>query len=102
MVGAVAHRDAVDMALFVWVAVATAFWHFTIFVPDRFPGGMVGAFAWANAGALLAGVAVNGLGMPPLAEVGHVDAAIGAAGGICGLAASYVYGARRERGRGED
>jgi hypothetical protein len=43
------------MALFVWIAVATALWHFTIFVPDRFPGGMVGAFAFANAGLLVVG-----------------------------------------------
>jgi hypothetical protein len=90
------------MALFVWIAVATALWHFTIFVPDRFPGGMVGAFACANAGALIAGVTSNGLSMPPLAEVSHADAVIGAVGGLLGLAAAYAYGARSERegGRG--
>jgi hypothetical protein len=91
------------VALFVWIAVATAFWHFTIFVPDRFPGGMVGAFAFANAGALLAGIAANGLSMPPLAEVTHADAVTGAVGGLLGLAAAYVHGARTGRKRlGED
>ena len=88
------------MALFVWIAMATAFWHFTIFVPDRFPGGMVGAFACANGGALLAGVASNGLSMPPLAEVSHADAVIGAVGGLLGLAAAYAYGARTGRDEG--
>jgi hypothetical protein len=82
------------MALFVWVAVATALWHFTIFVPDRFPGGMVGAFACANAGALVAGLAYNGLSMPALALVSHADAVIGAVGGLIGLAAAYAYGSR--------
>lgn len=69
----------------------------TIFVPDRFPGGMVGAFACANAGALVAGIASNGLSMPPLAEVSHADAVIGAIGSLLGLGAAYAYGARTER-----
>jgi hypothetical protein len=84
------------MALFVWIAVATALWHFTIFVPDRFPGGMVGAFAFANGGALVAGLASNGMSMPSLALVSHADAVIGAVGGLLGLGAAYVYGLRRE------
>jgi hypothetical protein len=84
------------MALFVWVAMATALWHFTIFVPDRFPGGMVGAFACANAGALAAGLVSNGLSMPALALVSHADAVIGAVGGLLGLGAAYAYGARRD------
>ena len=86
------------MALFVWIAVATALWHFTIFVPDRFPGGMVGAFGCANAGALVAGILANGLSMPPLAEVSHADAVLGAVGGLVGLGAAYAYGARTDRG----
>jgi hypothetical protein len=85
------------MALFVWVAIATAFWHFTIFVPDRFPAGIVGAFVAANAGALLVGVAANGLALPPLSEVSHADAVIGTVGGIVGLGAAYAYSVRRER-----
>jgi hypothetical protein len=85
------------VALFVWIAVATALWHFTIFVPDRFPGGMVGAFACANAGALVTGIASNGLSMPPLVDVGHTDAVIGAVGGLLGLAAAYTVGARADR-----
>ena len=86
------------MALFVWIAVATALWHFTIFVPDRFPGGMVGAFAFANAGALVTGFIANGLSMPALAVVSHADAVLGAVGGLLGLGAAYAYGARADRG----
>jgi hypothetical protein len=85
------------MAVFVWVAVATAFWHFTIFVPDRFPGGMVGAFMWANAGAMAVGLVSTGFALPPLAVVGLGDAVLGAVGGLLGLGGAYAYGARSER-----
>jgi hypothetical protein len=36
------------MSLFVWSMVGIALWHFMIFVPDKFVGGIVGAFlaAW--------------------------------------------------------
>jgi hypothetical protein len=85
------------MALFVWISVATALWHFTIFVPDRFVGGMVGAFVWANLGALLVGVIAEGGSLPTLVEVGLIDAAFGAVGGLMGLGGAYAWGLRAER-----
>ena len=33
------------MAMVVWVMMGIAVWHFTVFLPDRFYGGIVGAFA---------------------------------------------------------
>ena len=33
------------MAMVVWVMMGIAVWHFTVFLPDRFWGGIVGAFA---------------------------------------------------------
>ena len=85
------------MALFVWISVATALWHFTIFVPDRFAGGMVGAFLCANLGAFLVGVIAEGGSLPTLVEVGLVDAAIGAIGGLMGLGGAYAWGSCVER-----
>jgi hypothetical protein len=85
------------MAGLVWVSVATALWHFTIFVPDRFSGGMVGAFMWANLGAISVGVIAEGGSLPPLAEVGLVDAAVGAVGGLLGLGGAYAWGSRAAR-----
>jgi hypothetical protein len=85
------------MAAFVWISVATALWHFTIFVPDRFVGGMVGAFVWANLGAISLGVIAEGGSLPPLAEVGLADAAPGAIGGLLGLGGAYAWGSRAER-----
>ena len=38
------------MSLLVWVMMGIAVWHFTVFVPDRFWGGIVGAFLAAVVG----------------------------------------------------
>ena len=39
------------MSLFVWVLVGMALWHFTVLLPDRFSGGIIGALITAVAGA---------------------------------------------------
>ena len=38
------------MNLLVWVMMGIAIWHFAVFVPDRFWGGIVGAFGAAALG----------------------------------------------------
>ena len=43
------------MAALVWFTMGVALWHFTVFVPDRFSGGIVGAFLGAGAGAMVSG-----------------------------------------------
>ena len=43
------------MALLVWIALGVALWHFTVFVPDKFVGGIVGAFLAAIVGAMVSG-----------------------------------------------
>ncbi len=45
----------VGLSVFVWAMIGIAFWHFSVFVPDRFWGGIIGAFLAALAGALLSG-----------------------------------------------
>ena len=82
------------MSLLVWVMIGIAVWHFTVFVPDRFWGGIVGAFLAAIAGAALFGVLVSGLTVPGRAETDVVQALIAIPGTLLGLAASYVYGSR--------
>ena len=52
------------MAMLVWVMMGLAIWHFTIFLPDRFWGGIVGAFLGALFGAILIGLIVNGFNVP--------------------------------------
>jgi hypothetical protein len=43
------------MAVLVWVTLGIALWHFTVFVPDRFRGGIVGAFLAAVIGSCITG-----------------------------------------------
>jgi hypothetical protein len=52
------------LALFVWAMIGIAFWHFTVFVPDRFWGGIIGAFPAALVGALVSGFLLPQPGIP--------------------------------------
>ena len=51
---------ALAMGMLAWVMMGLAIWHFTIFLPDRFWGGIVGAFLGALIGAVVFGLIVNG------------------------------------------
>lgn len=84
------------MSMLVWVMMAIAVWHFTVFVPDLFWGGIVGAFVAAIAGAAVFGVAVSGFTVPGESETSLGQALIAIPGSLLGLAAAYVYGARTE------
>ena len=46
------------MGMLGWVMMGLSIWHFTIFLPDRFWGGIVGAFIGSLAGALIGIAAV--------------------------------------------
>jgi len=47
------------MGMLAWVMMGLALWHFTIFLPDRFWGGIVGAFLGALIGAIVFGLIVS-------------------------------------------
>ena len=85
------------MSLFVWVMMGIAIWHFTVFVPDKFWGGIVGAFVVAIVGAVVCGFIVAGFHL-----IGRHDLNISAAfeavpGAILALAASWYYGRHLEQ-----
>jgi hypothetical protein len=84
------------MSMLVWVMMAIAIWHFTVFVPDQFYGGIVGAFVAAIIGAIVLGLAVSGLSIPSHNPTGLEQALIAIPGSIAGLLICYVYGAVRE------
>ncbi|MGA7395863.1 MAG: hypothetical protein WBW62_00285 [Solirubrobacterales bacterium] len=44
------------MAVVVWVTVGLALWHFTIFVPERFWQGIMGALIGCVLGAMVSGL----------------------------------------------
>jgi multidrug efflux pump subunit AcrB len=89
------------MGMLAWVIMGLALWHFTIWLPDRFWGGIVGAFLASIAGAILTGVlislAVKGVAIPArhATHLGTVLYAI--PGALAGMAVDYAIGAARER-----
>ena len=84
------------MGILAWIMMGLAIWHFTIFLPDRFWGGIVGAFLAAIVGAVLVGLIINGFSVPGRHDT-HIASALEAIpGALLGLAASYFYGDRVE------
>ena len=81
------------MIFLVWVMMGIAIWHFAIFVPDRFWGGIVGAFGAAAAGAVIVGLILAG---GEFANTSITTALEAVPGALLGLAASWFYGARVE------
>lgn len=88
------------MAVLVWVLIALAIWHFTVFVPDRFAGGIVGAFVVAIAGGVIGGLLLSGLDMPSRDATDVATVALGVPGTLIALVLLYVVGARREASEG--
>ena len=82
------------MAALVWVTMGIALWHFTVFVPDRFRGGIVGAFLGAAAGAIVSGaIAQIALGKT-IGDTDLATALYAVPGAIIGLAIVYAWGVR--------
>jgi hypothetical protein len=84
------------MAMLAWVMMGLALWHFTIFLPDRFWGGIVGAFLGALFGAVLFGFVVNGFTVPGEGDTHLLTALEAIPGAVAGIAAMYAEGVRRE------
>jgi hypothetical protein len=85
------------MAMLAWVMMGLALWHFAIWLPDRYWGGIAGAFLGALIGAALFGFIVNGLYIPGRHDT-HLTTALEAIpGALIGMALVYAVGVRRER-----
>jgi uncharacterized membrane protein YeaQ/YmgE (transglycosylase-associated protein family) len=84
------------VSVLVWVMMGIAIWHFAVWVPDRFRGGIVGAFLAAMFGAAIFGFLVNGLDVPGRHDTHLVQALIAVPGAILGLGLSYLWGSRVE------
>jgi hypothetical protein len=90
------------MSMLVWTMMGIALWHFTVFVPDRFWGGIVGAFLAATIGAALFAFIANGGTVPGSSDTDIVQAVVAVPGALIGLGLSYWYGARVDREHGID
>ena len=81
------------MNMVVWVMMGIAVWHFAIFLPDRFWGGIVGAFGAAALGSVVVGLLVAGGDINDTSLVTALEAIPGA---LLGLAVCWFAGVRRE------
>jgi uncharacterized membrane protein YeaQ/YmgE (transglycosylase-associated protein family) len=83
------------MAMLAWVMMGLALWHFTIWLPDRFWGGIVGAFLAAIIGSAIFGLIINGFDIPGSSDTTIVSALEAIPGTLIGLAVCYAIGTRR-------
>ena len=84
-----------SISVLVWVMVAIALWHFAVLVPDRFWGGIIGAFIAALIGGVVSGYLLPTPGLPDANPPGVGEALWAVPGSILALAACYAYGARQ-------
>ena len=82
------------MAILVWFTVGVALWHFTVFFPDRFWGGIVGALLGAVAGAMLTGALAQIAKGESVGETGIDTVLYAVPGTLLGVAVLYLLGSR--------
>lgn len=87
------------MAALVWFTVGVALWHFTVFLPDRFWGGIVGALLGAVVGAMLTGAIAQIAIGDSIGQTDLATALFAVPGTALGLAAIWALGVSREPDR---
>jgi hypothetical protein len=90
------------MGMLGWVIMGLAIWHYTIFLPDRFWGGIVGAFIGSLAGSIIVGLIIYGIKVSSLSIPGEKATNVGVVlyavpGALIGMTLVYLEGMRRER-----
>jgi thiol:disulfide interchange protein len=89
------------VALFGWIMMGIAIWHFTVFLPDRFWAGIVGAFLGAVAGAVLFALILHGFSLPSQDDTTVLTVMEAVPGTILGLAVTWLLGVRGEQAGGD-
>jgi hypothetical protein len=85
------------MGLLAWVIMGLAIWHFTIWLPDRFWAGIIGAFVGSVVGAALFGLIIHGFSIPGANDTTVLTALEGIPGALIGIAVVWTIGVRQER-----
>jgi hypothetical protein len=85
------------MALLVWFMMGLALWHFTIFLPDRFWQGIIGAFIGSTIGAVIFGAIVQVASGKSLGDTDLSTALFAIPGVAIGLVVVWVVGIRSEQ-----
>jgi uncharacterized membrane protein YeaQ/YmgE (transglycosylase-associated protein family) len=84
------------MAPLVWLTMGIALWHFTVFVPDHFRGGIVGAFLASIFGAMITGILWQIATGDSLGETNIVTALAAVPGCLLALFVLYAWGRRED------
>ncbi|MBK5230440.1 MAG: hypothetical protein JJE27_04625 [Thermoleophilia bacterium] len=84
------------MSILAWAMMGIAIWHYAVFVPDRFLGGIVGAFFAALIGAVAVAFVLNGFDAPGKDQTHLIQAFLAIPGSLVGLGFCYWLGIRRE------
>jgi len=84
------------MALVVWITMGIALWHFTVFLPERFWQGIVGAFLGSVIGAVIFGLIMELISGKGLGDTDLVTALTAIPGVALGLAVVWFIGVRQE------
>jgi hypothetical protein len=82
------------VALLVWFMTGIALWHFTVFLPERFWQGIVGAFLGAVVGAMISGGAFQIASGRTIGDTDFATVLYALPGIAVGLAAVFVIGLR--------
>ena len=85
------------MGMLAWAMMGLALWHFTVWLPDHYWGGIVGAFLGALIGAFLFGFLINGFSIPGRHDTDLTTALEAIPGALIGMGLVYFEGFRRER-----
>ena len=82
------------VSILVWVMMGIALWHFTVLLPQRFVGGIIGSLFFATAGALASGWLLPAPGVPADNPPGLDEALWSVPGAVLALTGSYLWGNR--------
>ncbi len=85
------------MALLVFFTMGIALWHFTVFLPEHFWQGIIGAFLGAVIGAIVFGLIIQEVSGKSLSDTDIGTALIAIPGTAIGLGIVYLLGIRQQR-----
>jgi hypothetical protein len=88
------------MALLVWVMVGLAIWHGTVWLPDYFYGGIVGAFCGALLGSVIVGLILNLGTIPGQSGTDLLTGVEAIPGAVAGIYLMWFLGVRQLRAEG--
>lgn len=90
------------MGVLAWTMMGLALWHFTIFLPDRCWGGIIGAFLGCIFGAILFGLVIHGFDVPGQDATDLVTTLEAVPGVVLGYAFFYWLGVSREEAEDDE